>query len=121
MEADPTLIPAEARPALDTIREVGGLELVVALLRTFVQHSDAQLAEADAAVRAGDAAAVARIAHSLKSSADQVGAVALSVACRTAEVSRGGDGAAGPAALVGAMRREYETTRAWMQRVIGAD
>jgi HPt (histidine-containing phosphotransfer) domain-containing protein len=120
MDADPALIPAEARPALDTIRDVGGIELVVALLRTFVQYSDAQVAEAGRAATAGDASAVARIAHSLKSSAEQVGAVALADVCRTAELAHGGTDEASTAALVAGIRREYTRAREWMERVMGA-
>jgi HPt (histidine-containing phosphotransfer) domain-containing protein len=48
------------------------------LLQTWRDESSSRLAELDAAVRAGDATVVARVAHSLKSSAAALGARELS-------------------------------------------
>lgn len=113
--------PDEAREALDLIREVGGDDLVGMLLRTFVDYADAQLVLAEAAARAGDAAAIARIAHALKSSARQVGAMAFADACAAAE--RAGAGSADRAAAIAGvvtMASAYAGSRPWLEAMADA-
>jgi HPt (histidine-containing phosphotransfer) domain-containing protein len=110
-------IPEEARPALDTIREVGGDDLVVALLRTFLEYVDAQLKEATTAAAAGDVATVARVAHAIKSSANQVGAHSFADICLAAERAGGGADAAAAVAFVTGMTREFDLVRTWMEPI----
>lgn len=84
------------------------------MLRTFVQFTAAQLARLADAEGAGDLDAAATIAHTVRSSARQLGAVALGEACAAAELAgRGGDAAALLTAAA-AMRREYAAARPWM-------
>ena len=85
-----------------------------AMLRTFVQFTEVQLARLADAEGAGDLDAAATIAHTVRSNARQLGAVALADACAAAELAgRGGDAAALHAG-VEAMDREYAAARPWM-------
>jgi HPt (histidine-containing phosphotransfer) domain-containing protein len=117
----PVREPEDAREALDVIREVGGEDLVRTILRTFVHYADAQLSRVDTLAQAGDAVEIARVAHSLKSSARQVGAFSFADACAAVEMA--GAGARDPqGALAGvpAMRREYAGARRWLDAMAAA-
>jgi HPt (histidine-containing phosphotransfer) domain-containing protein len=106
MSADQTLDPG----ALERLLEItgGDLEFVDELVDTFIDDAGTQLDALDAAVAAGDIDALVRPAHSLKSNADNVGAVTLR------DLSRGleADGKAGDvpdaAARVAAIRAEFD-------------
>lgn len=109
-----TTIPDEARPAIDELRAIGGDELVGEMLGTFVRFGDAQLRRLVEAGDAGDLDGAAGIAHTLKSTARQLGALALGDACAAAELAgRGGD-AAGLAMHTSAVRAAYGSARDWM-------
>ena len=109
-------IPADAQRALDEIRAVGGDELVCSLFVTFLGYADEQMARAVAGAARGDAAEIARVAHALKSSARQLGAIALADLCGRAEADATDrmDLEAAVAGVV-AMERELATTRLWME------
>ncbi len=77
---------------MDTMREIMGVRAFDDLIDTFLQYSAEQLDLLDNAIRNGDARSTRRIAHSLKSSAGQMGAVALSRVARWLEdMSRTGE------------------------------
>ncbi|MBL8618738.1 MAG: response regulator [Deltaproteobacteria bacterium] len=86
-----------AAPVLDPrqvsmMREVMGAEAYALLVRTFLAHTEGELAQLQAAVAAADGPAVQRVAHSLKSSTAQMGATALSALARQIEGrARAGD------------------------------
>jgi HPt (histidine-containing phosphotransfer) domain-containing protein len=113
-----TSVPPDARQALEVIHGVGGDDLVLSLLRTFLDYAGQQLANVEVAVRAGDPIAIARLAHAVKSSARQLGADALAEACERAEQA----GARGdvPAAIAGTeeMLQEFGVVRGWMEAVL---
>jgi HPt (histidine-containing phosphotransfer) domain-containing protein len=107
-------IPENARSAIAELHAIGGDELVSAMMRTFVRFAEAQLQRLEDADSTGELATAATIAHTIKSSARQLGAFALGEACAAAELAgRGGDAAALHTA-VAAMRREYAAARPWM-------
>lgn len=110
--------PESAHAALLVMHEIGGDDLVVLLVRTFVEYADAQLPLARQAAAAGDGPAVAKVAHALKSSAEQVGAHGLATACEAAERAAGGGDVATSHALVAAMLQDYATAREWMARIL---
>ncbi len=110
-----TELPDDARPALDMIRDVGGDELVQALLTTFIKYGTTQLTRAREAAAAGDAAEIARVAHAVKSSARQMGANALADACAAAELAGLGNDLAGAIAGVAEIERTFEAARPWME------
>ena len=79
----PTLDPS----ALEHLREItgGDLEFVDELIDTYLDDAAGQLDAMRAAAAAGDAAAMVRPAHSLKSTSANVGATALVELCRALE------------------------------------
>ena len=85
--------PAVDPAAFAHLLEITGddLEFVDELIDTYLEDAAAQIAAMTAAAAANDAAAMERPAHTLKSSSANVGAIALSEACRTLEA----DGRAG--------------------------
>ena len=90
VSGEPTLDPA----ALDRLLEITGddVAFVDELIDTYLEDAVVQLAAMDDAAATGDAAALVRPAHSLKSNSDNVGAVALTVLCRALETdARGGE------------------------------
>jgi HPt (histidine-containing phosphotransfer) domain-containing protein len=74
---------------LDELRDAtGGDEaFIVDLVETYIAEGAANLAGMVAAAEAGDAAAVVRPAHTLKSSSASLGAMRLSAICRAIEES----------------------------------
>lgn len=99
------------------LRGVGGDDMVAMLMRTFISFGDerlGKLAEEAANQRWEE---VASIAHAIKSSARQLGAIALSDACAETEVSgRSGDHAKA-AQGVAAIQAEFVSARIWMQEL----
>ena len=91
--AAPTVAPAEDAPAInqaaiDTLRELeepGSTELVTQLVNSFLASADRNLALLATAVADGDAKALSQTAHSLKSSAANLGALALASCYRELE------------------------------------
>ena len=112
-------IPEDAKPALDMLRSVGGDEMLAMMMQTFLQFSEERLAKLVEQATLGNVAEVASIAHSLKSSARQIGALALGEACAVTEAA----GKAGKTELalegVEAIRREFATAKPWLQSLAG--
>jgi HPt (histidine-containing phosphotransfer) domain-containing protein len=109
-----TTVPDDARPMIDVLRGVGGDEMVASMARTFVEYTDGQMLRLVAAVAAGDLPQVARLAHSVKSSARQLGAHALGEVCAATEAAA----KAGQTALAldgaRALQREYLEAKEWL-------
>ena len=79
------VINPAAIAALRELDEPGDESLVDQLVNSFLASADAQLAQIGAALQAADAAAFGRAAHSLKSSAANLGADALAQSYRELE------------------------------------
>lgn len=110
-----TTIPDESRAAIEELRSIGGDELVTEMLRTFLRFGDSQLQRLEEASAAADLLGAATIAHTMKSTARQLGALALGDACAAAELAgRGGD-AGGLATATEVVRAAYAAARPWMQ------
>ena len=118
-EAPYVLDPA----ALAELREMtgGDREFLVEMIDTFLDDGSARLAEMEAAAGAGDASALRRAAHTLKSNCRTFGASALAGQCqRIEELAAGGDVAtatpliaevmAGYPAVVSALQAERSAT-----------
>jgi CheY-like chemotaxis protein/HPt (histidine-containing phosphotransfer) domain-containing protein len=74
--------------AIDALRELdddGSMGLVAQLVNSFLESAERQHARIEAAADVGDAKALAQAAHSLKSSAANLGATALSACYRDLE------------------------------------
>lgn len=79
--------PTLDHAAFDHLLEITGndLEFVDELIDTYFADASVQLMAMQAAASSGDAAALVRPAHSLKSSSANVGAMALADICRALE------------------------------------
>jgi len=96
------------RSAIERLERLGGPDLVGRVAALFVELGRARMAAALEAVDAGDLASVERAAHSLKSSAGNVGARALAeIAGKVERLAEEGRRDAVPAAVAG-MERELE-------------
>jgi HPt (histidine-containing phosphotransfer) domain-containing protein len=60
--------------ALERLRKLGGAELLSRMVDLFISHAEPAIEEASAGVESGDFDIVRRAAHSLKSSAGNLGA-----------------------------------------------
>ncbi len=80
--------PAIYQAAIDALRELdepGSNKLVTQLVTSFLASADRDLALLDAAIAAADTKALSQTAHSMKSSAANLGALALAGCCRELE------------------------------------
>jgi len=71
--------------ALESLRRFGGEKLLREMTALFLSSAPPRLATARVAAAANDAEGVRRAAHSLKSSAGQLGAMAMQQLCDQAE------------------------------------
>jgi len=71
--------------ALKRLERFGGLKLRVELTTLFLEEAPSRVATARAAVAAGDVDAIRAMAHMLKSSAGQMGAVRVQFLCERLE------------------------------------
>lgn len=103
------------REALERLRGFGGDRLVRDMAQIFVTDMPKRIARAHAGLAAGDAGAVAYVAHMMKSSSAQFGAVALQRLCTAAERAAGAnDLGAIPPLLLG-IERELAAYCAWLE------
>jgi HPt (histidine-containing phosphotransfer) domain-containing protein len=109
-----TEIPEDAKPALDLLRSVGGDDMIAMLMRTFIDFGDERVAKLREEASAGRWDEVASIAHAIKSSARQLGALALSDACAAAEAAGRGPTPSSAAASVPTVEAQFAAARVWM-------
>ena len=110
-------VPEDAKPALDMLRGVGGDEMLSMMMQTFLQFADERLGKLVEESGEGNIEGVAGIAHSLKSSARQLGAMALGEACAVTEAAAKAGNITAATDGVGAIQREYEAAKPWMETV----
>jgi len=102
---------------LDVIDELseatgGDMDFVRELVETYVAESTGHVAELEAAIAAGDVAALVRPAHTLKSSSASVGAMRLSAIGRTIEETSRTGSMDGLAERVAEVRPTWDETMA---------
>lgn len=114
-----TEIPESAKPALDMLRGVGGDDMVAMLLRTFLQFAEERVGKLAEEAANGRWSEVASIAHAIKSSARQLGAVALADACAETEAAGRSGEIPKTAAGVGAIQKEFTAAKQWMEAAAG--
>jgi HPt (histidine-containing phosphotransfer) domain-containing protein len=110
-------VPDEAKSSLDMLRSVGGNEMLAMMLQTFLQFADERIPAMLADVSAGRLKEGAAIAHSLKSSSRQLGAMALGEACQIVETAGKAEDAAACAGGVSEVQLRYREARDWMQTI----
>ena len=106
--------PKEAAAALAAIRNIGGDELVRAMVGAFSAFATAQLDWMGRQLGAGKLDVVGSGARALRISALQVGAQSLAVACERAELAGGGRDAAAVTTAIDDINRELAAARPWM-------
>lgn len=113
----PPLTPDPAM--LQALERAGGPALVAALLRSFVEKSPGRLAELRDRLAAGHAADAGRIAHTMKSSAGQLGMTVLQQACQAFETAAEppGTGAAALPELLAQIEKAFYDYREWADAV----
>jgi len=84
MRDEPEVLEAAA---LDRLLRVGGQDFVIEMIDLFLLHAPERIAAAIAAAAAGDLVTVHRSAHSLKSTAANIGAVRLQALAAEVESS----------------------------------
>jgi HPt (histidine-containing phosphotransfer) domain-containing protein len=107
------------RAALDELLEtVGGdREFLVELIETYLADSPGLLADLSAGLAAGDAAAVRRAAHTLKSTSATFGATRLATTCREIEAAAAADDLADLLSRADGAAAEYEAVAAGLRSV----
>jgi HPt (histidine-containing phosphotransfer) domain-containing protein len=110
MSGDPTA----ARLAM--LRRVGGDKLIHELIDLMLQGTPGKLEAARAALAAGNAAGVGRVAHALTSSAGNLGAIALQEAAYALERCAAGE-AGDLAELLRNLERSWESDRARLAEI----
>lgn len=96
---------------LDRLHRIGGGEFVLEMIDLFLENAPQRLAAARAAVEAGDQKSLYRAAHSLKSTAANLGAQRLQGVAERLEslAAAGGTGSLG--SVVSELEESYEQAR----------
>jgi HPt (histidine-containing phosphotransfer) domain-containing protein len=106
--------PAGDASALERLHTWGGEALQRQLVDMFLSRAPEQVARARAAAESGDAEGVRQVAHSLKSSAAQMGAVAMRALCQEAERRAEAGESTSLVPLAQSLEAELERYRAWV-------
>jgi HPt (histidine-containing phosphotransfer) domain-containing protein len=109
MTVEPTLDPG----GIDRLLEItgGDVAFVDELIDTYIEDGGVQIEALRQAAAGGAIADLVRPAHSLKSSSDGVGAVALTSLCRALEAESRGGGVTDSIERVAAIAETFEATR----------
>jgi HPt (histidine-containing phosphotransfer) domain-containing protein len=107
--------PAGDPAALERLHKWGGEALQRSLVDMFLGRVPGQLALARDAAARGDAEGVRQVAHALKSSAGQLGAVSMQRLCEEAERRAAAGEGASLSPLVAALEAELERYREWVR------
>jgi len=111
--------PAGDPAALERLTRWGGDALRTQIVEMFLARAPDQIAAALDAARRGDAEGVRSIAHTLKSSAGQLGAVSMQRLCQDAEHrAQAGEGSS-LVPLVHALEAELGRYRVWVSASAG--
>ena len=112
--ADPDMID---RAVVDALLESfgGDMEFLGEMLDAFFEDSPRQLEAARAGLAVGDAEAVRRAAHSLKSNCANFGALALSAKCKDLEMLAKSGSLEGGAGLLTQITAGYEQVHAALE------
>ena len=114
--------PAPTTPAIDTevvddLREIMGAEFA-SLVHVFLDDAPRAITRLTASAAAGDIAAMAAPAHTLKSTSANLGAMALSAAARHIEQSARQNQLPDPVERVAVLEAEFNRARAELQRYL---
>ncbi len=108
-------IPETVRAALDSLRGLGGDDLVRQMVAVFVEYSDGRLAVLQGAADAGDFTEVASAAHTLKGSSRQLGLVDMADACLALEQAAKRGDAEATRTLAPSVRASFDEASVWLK------
>lgn len=100
--------------AIDRLTRIGGDDLVRQMIELFLEHGPGRMAALIDGYEAGDAARVERAAHTLKSTAGNLGAGRLQATAETVEALAAEGSIDGE--LVARLQREYEESVAALRQ-----
>ncbi len=98
--------------ALERLRTLGGDILVSKMVDLFISHAEGAIADASAGLASGDLDAVRRAAHSLKSSAGNLGARHVQKLAETIEQSVENRSIADLTQLITSLKHAYSEAKA---------
>jgi HPt (histidine-containing phosphotransfer) domain-containing protein len=120
MTEDPIRAESPGDPAaLERLHRWGGDALRTQIVEMFLARAPDQIATALAAAQRGDAEEVRKVAHTLKSSAGQLGAVTVQRLCQDAEHRAEAGESSSLVPLLHALANELERFRAWLYDAAG--
>jgi len=80
-------VPESVRASLESLRGLGGDDLVRQMVSVFIEYSSGRVNALKSAVDSGDLTAAAEAAHALKGSSRQLGLNEMADACSAVEVA----------------------------------
>jgi PAS domain S-box-containing protein len=114
------VIDHDALAGFRELDEDGDGGLLIQLIQVFLENTPNVLAEAQAALRAGQPAEVARHAHTLKGSCANFGAARLREACQRLETLASGGSLVGAEEMFAAVEQEFAAVRAALEKELPA-
>lgn len=108
-------IPEPVHAALDSLRSLGGDDLVRQMVTVFIEYSAGRVRAMQGAADAGDLTGVSEAAHALKGSSRQLGLNDMADACLAAEVAAKKGDAASLQTLAAAVHETYTTAADWLK------
>ncbi len=97
--------------AIERLDRIGGREFVLEMIDLFLEHSPQRLSAGRTAFEGGDMTGVYRAAHSLKSTAANLGARALQSTAEQAESRAAAEDREALAPLLDDMERHFQSAR----------
>ncbi|MCW5549844.1 MAG: Hpt domain-containing protein, partial [Opitutaceae bacterium] len=113
-------LPVIDPQALDNLRALNpgdNDEFLRELIGIFLEDTPKRLTELDTSLTAGDAGTFTRAAHSIKGSAANLGAMQLRTAAEKLEHHSRKEGLGGVAAMVAAVKAEFDRARGELNRL----
>jgi two-component system sensor histidine kinase/response regulator len=114
-------IDPEAIEHLRLLEDEDEPDIVGELVRLFLANTPPRIASMVTGVKSGDLVAVARAAHSLKSSSAHLGAIGMQQVCEKLEALKDSTHVDEAAHLVGLLQRELEVVARALQQIAAED
>lgn len=111
-------LPAVDREAIGRLREWGGEALAARMIDIFLEHSTERIIQIREGVADDDAGAAGTGAHSLKSSAANVGAFRLQALCQSAEMLAASADLVALKGLLGELEEAHRDAREALEEIL---
>lgn len=111
--------PVIDRTAIERLRKWGGADLPRTMIDIFLNHTPERLVQMREGVARKDAREAETGAHSLKSSAGNVGATRLQALCQAAEMLAEAGDLDAVGGLLGELEGAYAAARAELEKIMG--